>query len=380
MSEYFIYSMESTIICLIVFGIMLFHDFGNVDRQEKQIKFDISLVMFMLYFISDAFFAAIDSGVLPKTRVSFTIINFINCVLMAGVTYAWLEFAMAKVKSEHRNRKINKFAVVFPFIVSTLVLLIMFFAVPETLIDGELNLKPAYYVFLVVVPVINIGAALLHVLRHVGKEENPFERKKQYYIAFFPLLVISGGIVQILLLPQTPIFCFGCMILMLILYIYSQETRISIDPLTGLNNRGQLARFLAQKSNYSKKDKLTFVIMFDINGFKKVNDTYGHAEGDQALILIADTLRDIAKNSLHPMFVCRYGGDEFLIVFSAENENDAQELIDDIGAAVAERCRAEGKPYTLSIGAGYAQYGGDNNTIRECIQRADENLYVNKGR
>ena len=378
MSDYFVNYTVSAIVCLIVFGIMLVHDFGSVDRQEKQVKFDRALIMFMLYFVSDAFFTAIDAGIIPKTLTSSAIINFINCVVMAGMTYAWLEFAMAVEKSEHRNRKINKFAVVFPFIVSTAVLLIMFLAAPDKLLDEKYDPRLAYYVFLVIVPTINIVAVIVHVLRRAIREEDPSERKKHIYIAVLPLLVIASGIVQLRFFPRTPIFCYGCVILMVILYINAMETRISCDPLTGLNNRGQLARFIAQKGNYSKKDKLTFVIMFDINGFKKVNDTYGHAEGDQALILIADALRETAKNSPHAMFVCRYGGDEFLIVLLSENESDVQILIDDIGAAVADRCRATGKPYTLSIGAGYEQYGGESDTIRECILRADENLYANK--
>ena len=67
-----------------------------------------------------------------------------------------------------------------------------------------------------------------------------------------------------------------------------------------------------------------------------------------------------------------------MIVLLSENASDVQMLIDDIGAAVADRCRSTGKPYTLSIGAGCEQYGGESDTIRECILRADENLYANK--
>ena len=78
---------------------------------------------------------------------------------------------------------------------------------------------------------------------------------------------------------------------MLIFYIASMKTQISTDPLTGLNNRGQLANYVAQKSNIYRENRLTIVIMFDINDFKLINDTYGHAEGDRALILVSNALK-----------------------------------------------------------------------------------------
>ena len=92
------------------------------------------------------------------------------------------------------------------------------------------------------------------------------------------------------------------------------KTQISTDPLTRLNNRGQLAGYISQKSNIYHENRLTIVIMFDINDFKLVNDTYGHAEGDRALILVANALKEVTRNHSMPMFLARYGGVEFILV------------------------------------------------------------------
>ena len=119
--------------------------------------------------------------------------------------------------------------------------------------------------------------------------------------------------------------------------------------------------------------------MIDINGFKKINDTYGHAEGDQALIILADTLKEIAKNYISPIFLCRYGGNEFLLIVHPNNDNDITSLISTIRRDVGERCISLQKPYIISVGAGYAKYVTDNDTIQKCIQRADKNLYIDKG-
>ena len=379
MSDYFLYYTESNLVCLIIFGIMFVHDMVKVDRQEKQIKFDQALVVFMLYFISDILWSAVIAGVLPRNLFTVVLFNFLNYVFMAAFTFKWLEFVMAFEHVRHKNRRINKFAVIFPFFVSTIVLIAVYLFAPQLLIDKELSLHPAYYAFMITVPCIYIAVILIFTIRMAAVEENPIEKKKHLFIGFFPLLLIAGGLFQIVLLPNTPIFCFCCTILMLMLYIHSMEDQISTDPLTKLNNRGQLMRYIAQKNNAGYlKDRLTFVIMIDINEFKKVNDTFGHAEGDRALIILADSLKDLSKTHNMPMFISRYGGDEFVLIVHPETEAELEPMIKAIRKNIETRCRLLKTPYVLSIGAGYDMLQGGEDTVQKCIQRADKKLYLDK--
>ena len=78
--DYFINYAGANFICLIIFGIMLARDLLNVDRQEKQIKYDHALVAFMLYFVSDAIWCAVDSGIIPKTTFSVVATHFSNMI------------------------------------------------------------------------------------------------------------------------------------------------------------------------------------------------------------------------------------------------------------------------------------------------------------
>ena len=378
MSDYFVFYTEANLVCLIIFGIMLAHDLLGVDRQEKQIKYDQALVMFMLYFISDVFWAAVIDGVLPRTRANVAAFNFSNYALMCGITYMWLEYAMAVEQAPHRNRPVNKFAVVFPFLVSTVVLIALYCLAPQLLLDEKLNVQPAYNIFLIAVPCVNIVAVIVYTVRRALVEENPIEKRKHLYIGFFPLMVVGGGILQVALLPNAPIFCFCCAILMLLLYIQSMENQISIDPLTKLNNRGQLIRHISQKSNGYRKDRLTYTVMLDINSFKKVNDTYGHAEGDRALIIVADALREIVRSRSTPIFLSRYGGDEFVLIVHPESEEELTALIAEIRSRIVARCGELETPYVLSVGAGYELLGDAPDSLQKCLQRADEKLYLDK--
>ena len=95
MQAYFVYYASANIVGTIIFGVMLAHDRISVDRQEKQLKYDQTLVAFMLYFISDTIWAAVDSELISKTQLPVSITNYVNFILMTGITYSWLKYVLA---------------------------------------------------------------------------------------------------------------------------------------------------------------------------------------------------------------------------------------------------------------------------------------------
>ena len=378
MSEFYIFYTESNIVCVIIFGIMYTHDLLSVDRQEKQIKYDRALLAFMLYFLSDAFWAAVVEGIVPFTKFTVIISNLLNYFLMAGITYTWLSFVMAVEQVPYRNRIINRFAIASPFLVSTIALIATYLLAPHTLIDDALEVRPLFNVFLVGAPYINIIAIIFFTMKKAKDERNPIEKRKHLYIGLFPLMVIAGGLVEMLLMPDTPIFCFSSTILMLLIYIQSMEAQISLDPLTQLNNRGQLMRYVSQRSNLYRADRATYVIMLDINDFKAINDNFGHAEGDRALTITAGALKKAISRHSMPAFLGRYGGDEFILIIHPESENDPTTLIAEIRERIESDCLSDGTPYIISISAGYDKLISEQDSFQQCIQRADHKLYLDK--
>ena len=378
MRDFVIYYVESNVVCMIVLGLLLVHNRFNIDRQEKQVKFDRVLIVFMLYFLADSFWAAIVAEVIPKTR--FTVVADVLAiyVLMVATSYTWLEFVMAVEQAPRRNRPINRFAVLFPFIVSTIVLVLTYLFAPHVLLNENYDTLVGYSVFLIVVPDIYIVAILFYALRKAKVEENPIEKRKHFFIGFFPLLVIIGGLIQEVYLPHTPIYCFVVMIMLLIFYIQSLDARISIDPLTKLNNRGQLMLYISQKSNLRMEGRPTFVVMIDVNDFKLINDTYGHAEGDRALILIANSLRQAVRGHSMPIFLGRYGGDEFILVAHPANGQEMTALIREIREQIADCFRTAQTPYILSAGIGSDELMAEPDSFAKCQQRADQKLYLDK--
>lgn len=132
-----------------------------------------------------------------------------------------------------------------PFLLSTAALIFTFLFAPYLLLSSDLELQPLYTVFLIAVPIIYIVAILGFAMKRAITAESLIERRNHLLVGLFPLLVVFGGLAQVMVMSETPIFCFTSAILMLIFYIASLKTQISTDPLTRLNNRGQLANYVA---------------------------------------------------------------------------------------------------------------------------------------
>lgn len=130
-----------------------------------------------------------------------------------------------------------------------------------------------------------------------------------------------------------------------------------------------------QKEAYSKRNAWVCGIMVDLNGFKEINDNYGHAAGDAALILTADLLR---KSFSEYGVVTRYAGDEFVVMLNTTDERLVQELIAGAKRNFEEENRTNGKPYQLSASMGYATSDLRNETIDAFMNRIDRRMYQDK--
>jgi diguanylate cyclase (GGDEF)-like protein len=153
-----------------------------------------------------------------------------------------------------------------------------------------------------------------------------------------------------------------------------------MDALTNLNNRGEFMRYVSRSSNFHMDDRSTVVVMMDIDKFKSINDTYGHAEGDQALVIVADALKKVIRSYSMPSFLGRYGGDEFVLIIHPENGADIDSLVSDIRKSVQDEINSHKTEYDLTLSGGYDELREENDSVQDCMKRADDKLYVDKKR
>jgi diguanylate cyclase (GGDEF)-like protein len=128
------------------------------------------------------------------------------------------------------------------------------------------------------------------------------------------------------------------------------------DGATGLYNRGAFRALVATRLDKVPAAPSALAIL-DLDGFKRVNDEFGHPRGDQLLELVAAALR--ANLRTHDL-AARYGGDEFVVFFDGCSENDAERVVKRIRASVQSVSELAGTAVTISAGiAGYPARAGD---------------------
>jgi len=154
--------------------------------------------------------------------------------------------------------------------------------------------------------------------------------------------------------------------------------RATHDPLTGLANRAlfldQLDRALAFGSRYNRKTGLLFV---DLDGFKSVNDTHGHAHGDLLLKAVAARLLECVRRS---DAVARLGGDEFVVLLpEVTSRRDVAFVKETILTSLREPivC-ASGEPFVMEASVGSAMSPLDGATAQDLLDAADTDMYREK--
>lgn len=147
---------------------------------------------------------------------------------------------------------------------------------------------------------------------------------------------------------------------------------VNTDPLTEIRNRRYLMQYL-EKQTAQMGDEKHCAVLIDLDLFKSVNDTYGHVFGDKVLKQFADTVKkNLGENDL----IARFGGEEFMILFGTDNEEEIITTMDTIDKEYAIFSEKEkGKKFTFS--AGGALYG-KNSSITDIFTTADKRLYEAK--
>jgi len=160
-----------------------------------------------------------------------------------------------------------------------------------------------------------------------------------------------------------------------LLYNYAVE-KAHRDPVTGVNNRTALDSDLAQEINLAKRHTIPLsIIIFDLDKFKQINDTYGHIAGDILLKRVADCMVTSVRGS---DIIYRYGGEEFVVLLRNTEKPGAKLLAERIRKAVESmHLEDDGLKAKITLSAGLTSLG-KNDSVVSFLERCDEALYKAK--
>jgi diguanylate cyclase (GGDEF)-like protein len=155
------------------------------------------------------------------------------------------------------------------------------------------------------------------------------------------------------------------------------EAQASLDPLTGLFNRGHLPVIAEELEQELARGNSASLLILDVDDFKSINDSFGHRAGDRVLVAVA---KDMVANVRDADVTCRFGGDEFLVYLAGMGPVDALATAERIREAISN-CKHEqdGSCLLVSASLGVASVTPDDPTSLDMlIERADAALYAAK--
>lgn len=354
-----------------IISILLIGTLYLANRQKVEYDRDMRLLQQMMVTIGIAnisdscvYYLAGSSNIVIKVLVFLSGSGLFLGNVMIG--YLWAKFIMVHMNIPFSDIRRNIYRTIG--LISIVLLVInIFYPLVFSVSDGRYQRGFAYIIFLIFAAFYILDSLYLYVKR-VKKNGS----LKLFPVHIFLIPVILGVVIQAFFVEIAITWTSIAISVAGIMTALKNEI-IFTDCLTGLYNRVYL-EFLHKRA-CNKKDCWVSGIMIDLNGFKKINDNYGHAEGDLALCIVADLLR---KSFSEYGVVTRYAGDEFVIMLNTTDDQLIQKIIKSAKKNFVTENEKNDKPYQLSASMGYAITNLSNETIDDFMNRIDEQMYQDK--
>ena len=303
----------------------------------------------------------------------------VYCFFLTAVPYAWLLYVNGKLSVRHNRRWTAAVCHVMTGTAIAVVLLTVIIpwrlstegwgvhAVSYSLNHGSLPAK------LVSIAMYLMGLILTATV--YPKEVTKEGQKETRYLLEAGVFSLVGGMVQSFAESWRT---GGPFVALAVLFIYlnAQNRQITTDGLTGLNNRREFDAHLQRKIELCPEHEWG-LLMIDVDDFKRINDELGHAVGDEALWHTADILRGVFGKD--PVFLARYGGDEFVLIYSGMSEEETYRWAEHLKQmilrqAVEHKYSKAAEVLTISQGICWG-VPVEENKVWDYLHAADELLY-----
>lgn len=367
-----LFNLESiyvaNIIGIVLIGVLIV---CNLWRFQSKSRANRNLLMMMFLALISCIADPISytmkglPGTFPKVLVYATSTYLFAANMLA--VFFWVRFL-----SFHLNGGMSRRSgTILNFVVGIgLALLFVNFFVPVVFYIDENNLYSRtnlYFVYLVIDYMLVVNSLVTY---YKSKAKGGFLKFFPIWVYIVPIFI--GGVIQSLfygisVVPTSIAVSIAGVLASL------QNEMIYRDELTGLFNRSYM-QYLLKK--YIKRPKLNITgIMIDLNGFKHINDEFGHAVGDEALLMTACILKSAVNNAGS---VIRYAGDEFIILLNTQDDALIEKYIARIRRLMDKFNKTEGKPYVLSVSIGSHKLDMKTESVDTFINIVDARMYEDK--
>lgn len=364
--------IEINLFCVCILVLLLHKARLNYRSQTEQLLFSNVTMNGVLLLFLDFLWILLDGKTFLGAYEILTLINaayFVETAVLAKGWFDYIDYCLGH--KVHHNALWRRISMVPLFALIALSIASIWTGWIFTVDDFNHYHRGPYYFVQPLLVYIYLFWAMAMTLVQAFKRKNYAERNvycSLFALGFFPLV---ASIMQAML-PGIPLLAVGMTLAILMVFVNIQAQMISVDPLTGLNNRLQFYKYLSKKMGTSRSTiGNLYLFVLDADDFKRINDTYGHGEGDSALLVMASVLKRVCGP--RNCFIARYGGDEFVVAGEFDSEETAKDMI-----ALIDECLEEASSnmkYPVKMSVGYAEYSEDMEIVPDFFNKADAALY-----
>ena len=366
-------------LALILFSAYMFLHFSPdiaTDLEHKYFKFFV--ISFQGYTILDNIQTLREFNIISIGKTLYTVFCFLTFLFIILCTFC---FSMIISLHMRNGRTPSKAVLIFSFVPIALDLITLFISLFNGMVfsiseDVKIIRGSAYWI-IYAYAFIYLLAILRLIFIRMKEAKTAHVKRESLGFIFLIFILIGWSVLDTMLegITTLPILVFA---VLFYLYVSFQQANIYTDALTGMNNRRKAETYLSSELKNVSKSSPIYMFMGDINGFKGINDQYGHQEGDNALIIFAEAVKKSAD--AYNGFAARYGGDEFVWAWRPikNGDVDPEMVIEDISHRVKAECIAMKKPYVISLSIGYVICTEPERSVVSYLKEADRKMYAYK--
>ena len=364
---------EIYLFCIIIVWLCKYWSDQRSSNSASERWLHVALVGFLISFLSNFLFTLINRIIPPffLTRNASWFFKTVYHVMLCFGVFAWCGYADTECRGDLFTTRKKVMISAIPLGLMVLLVISNLWTHALFTIDESGYVRKGLFQLEMGLLVAFTTVFSVKLLLRSRSETDPIKRGHMKLVASFPLCLLAAWLLT-RAGESFPIISVAITIELLCLYMGTSTQQISMDKLTQVNNRQNLLSFLEYKCiNHSEK---LYLFMMDLDYFKTINDTYGHLEGDDALIRASKALKlACGDNFRRRPYIARYGGDEFIVVIESTKQ-EADRLLENIHANLKALNDEANKPYTLAFSIGVAEFhpGMDANAL---IEAADSELY-----
>lgn len=367
--------IELNLLFMIILVFIARQNRRNVNQQMKRVFFRNTIVGIFLELAMDAFWVAIDGKVFPGGILLNKITNAACFAIGVVVGSVWYLYVMESL-GIRITRKLTALVMMPAVIGAVIGISTIWTKLTFDVTDANVYVRGPFFFVQELMALLMVFVSFLHLILYLLSGRDRGKKQIVYKLLSFYILPFIGTILS-MPFSGAPATWPCAAVSVILIYLDAQDNEILQDSLTGLNNRKKLEVTYPEYAKMISETRKLYMFMMDLDHFKVINDTLGHAVGDDALVEASK----IFKRSMEGVrgIVARIGGDEFVILAFMADENGAEQFKQGIYRRFEEFRLSKEKSYELKCSVGYCMCEREDE-FTEVLKISDAELYREKKR